>query len=517
MVFSLKWASLYLISCISISTLSGQDIFSEELLEIHLEFEDANWREVLLNARNTGDNRRLAARVTINNTTYPDVQVRFKGNSSFYGAVKAGLKKIPLNLKAPDEHPFAGGYETLKLANNYRDPSAVRELLAYQIASDYVPVPQSTYAIVYVKDEYLGVYTATEGVTASMSNRYFCGTKKGLVQGEPDFKRSTPTGCTRGNYSSLEYLGDHPHCYAGLYEVKDTSEWQHLIRLARVLNDSSEMLEEVLDVHMALWMHAINNVLVNLDSYLGFFCHNYYLYRDYNDIYHPLLWDLNLAFGGFHVLKEGVDVDFATLSPIVHERYNLKNRPLITELLKDRLYRRLYFSMMRTIIDEWFANGRYLEVAEILQNRIRPYIGMENGTFYNTTDFERNLSVAVKAGARSVPGIEELMIARVDYLSVHPLLKPNVLAVDNWQAGESTDSTEIIIHTSGGVTTARIWYRNSVCTSYRPLAMNTIALTADFACHVPGRPASFYFELDGEGSANLWPLNAPRKTIEIRR
>jgi len=81
MVFSLKWASLYLISCISISTLSGQDIFSEELLEIHLEFEDANWREVLLNARNTGDNRRLAARVTINNTTYPDVQVRFKGNS----------------------------------------------------------------------------------------------------------------------------------------------------------------------------------------------------------------------------------------------------------------------------------------------------------------------------------------------------------------------------------------------------------------------------------------------------
>jgi hypothetical protein len=499
--------------CISITSLTAQDIFSEELLEIHITFDEPDWRNILLSAKSAGDNRRLSARVKINNKIYPDVQVRFKGNSSFHGAVKAGFKKFPLNLKASDEYPFEGGYETVKLSNNYRDPSAVRELLAYRIASNYVPVPQSTYAIVYVNDEYLGVYTATEGVSYAMTSRYFCGTRKGLVQAEPDFDRTTPPGCVKGNYASLEYLGDDPRCYAGLYDVKDDLEWHNLIHLTHVLRDNPEVLEEVLDVHLALWMHAINNSLVNLDSYLGYFCHNYYLYRDSADVYHPLLWDLNLAFGGFHVLTHGTDVDFATLSPIVHERYKITNRPLITELLKQRLYRRIYYSMIRTIIDQWFLNGRYLETAKQLQNRIRPFVLMEKGTFYSSSDFENNLSVSVKAGVRSVPGIVDLMTARIDYLKVHPLLTPTVLSVSKWEAGESEDSTIIKIQTLGGVNTARLWYAYSECNSYKPIRMKPISSTSDFECHLSGRPTSFYVELDGETSANLWPLNAPHNTI----
>jgi spore coat protein CotH len=104
--------------------LPGQDLFSESLLDIRIEFEETGWRDILLKARKAGDNRRINASVTINKTRYPDVQIRFKGNSSFHGAVKAGLKKIPLNLKASDDHPFAGGYETLKLANNYAEAAS---------------------------------------------------------------------------------------------------------------------------------------------------------------------------------------------------------------------------------------------------------------------------------------------------------------------------------------------------------------------------------------------------------
>ncbi len=515
MKYFAKWFTLILVLWIKSNPLIAQDIFSEELLEIHIEFADPDWRDILLSAKQTGDNRRLTAQVKLNNKIYSDVQVRFKGNSSFYGAVKAGFKKIPLNLKASDGNPFDGGYETLKLANNYRDPSAVRELLAYQITADYVPVPKSTYAIVYVNNEYLGVYTATEGVSYTMTSRYFRGNKKGLIQAEPDFDRTTPPGCAKGSYASLEYLGDDQACYNGLYEVKDSLEWRKLIRFTHLLRDSNELLEEVLDVHMALWMHAINNALVNLDSYLGYFCHNYYLYRDSLDVYHPLLWDLNLAFGGFHVLKQDADVDFATLSPIVHERFSLTNRPLITELLKHRAYRHIYFSMMRTITDQWFLNGRYLETAERLQSRIRPYVELEKGTFYNAADFEKNLSVSVKAGVRSVPGIKELMTARIEYLRAHPLLKPTTLAVESWQAQESSDSTIITIKTTGGVNAARVWFEISDCNSFTPLKMNPVPLTSDFECLVPGRPTSFYFELDGGASANLWPLNAPRKTIVL--
>lgn len=510
----LRWVASAVLTCLACSVVSAQDIFAENLLEIRITFQEDNWRDILLNARHAGDNRRLNAVVKINNTSYENVQVRFKGNSSFHGAVKAGFKKIPLNLKAADDQPFAGGYETLKLANNYRDPSAVRELLAYRIAGTYVPVPGSVYAIVYVNDEYLGVYTATEGVSGTMTDRYFCGSKRGLVQCEPDFDRVTPQGCAKGSYSSLEYLGEDERCYQGLYEVKDSSEWRRIVRLSRVLRDSTGMVEEVLDVHLALWMHALNNVLVNLDSYLGYFCHNYYLYRDSLDIYHPLLWDLNLAFGGFHALKEGVDVDFATLSPIIHERYNLANRPLITKLLENRRYRRIYFSMMRTIVDEWFVSGRYLEIAKELQEQIRPHMDMEKGTFYKLSDFDNNLSVTVKTGARSIPGIQELMIARTDYLSQHPLLKPGAFSIESWQVESKEEESVVkVVITGDNPVSIRLWYQQLDCGSYSPIVMTRTSRMSEYACQIPVRPYSFYFEIEGEETANLWPLQAPGKSI----
>lgn len=511
-----RCVSLILISWFMMPCLLSQDLFSEPLLDIKIEFEEAGWRDILLKARKAGDNRRIHATVTINHTRYPDVQIRFKGNSSFHGAVKAGLKKIPLNLKASDAHPFAGGYETLKLANNYRDPSGVRELLAYQIAAEYVPVPKSTHAIVSVNGDYLGVYTATEGVSETMTDRYFCGGKKGLIQGEPDFHRIDPAGCPKGNFSSLEYLGEDPRCYVGLYEVRDSLEWLNLIRLTRVLDDSSDVVEEVLDVHLTLWMHALNNALVNFDSYLGFFCHNYYLYRDEQGVYHPLLWDLNLAFGGFHVLKQGVDVDFATVSPIVHERFAFDNRPLITELLKDRLYRRLYFSMMRTITDQWLINGRYLETAQALQKQIRPYIVSEKGTFYSAADFDKNLIESVKTSGRPVPGIKTLMEARTDYLIVHPLLKQASLAVTDWKIEGLQSSPSVRIKTSDMVTAARIWYQESACGVFVPVRLNHNGDQSEFIGSLPIRPFSMYFELEAEDRANLWPLNAPQEQIILK-
>lgn len=511
------WVLPLFVLSISVISVSAQDLFDADILEMRITFEEADWREVLYEARKAGDNKRLSATVEINGTVYPDVLVRFKGNSSFHGAVKAGYKKIPFNLKAQDDTPFAGGYETLKLSNNFRDPTGVRENLSYMIASTYVPVPKSISSAVYVNGVYLGVYTATEGIDNTMAKRYFIGNKRGLVQCEPDFDRAVASGCPRGNFANLEYLGERPECYARLYEAKDAEEWRQLIRLTRILNDSTSHIEEILDVHLALWMHALNNVLVNLDSYLGFFCHNYYLYRDSEGIYHPLLWDFNLAFGGFHALKEGVEVDFATLSPIVHERSTLTNRPLITKLLEDRLYRHLYFSMMRTITDDWFLNGRYFVEAQLLQDKIRASVLKEEKTFYSIIDFDQGLLSTVETGTRSVPGIQELMEARIDYLDNHPLIRQNTLSVEGWSAGETSDSTAIRIHTFGGVTGARVWFQAVPRGAFRPQVMEAVEITSDFVCTVPGSPYAIYFELQNPDGANLWPLNAPVGNMLLER
>jgi spore coat protein CotH len=38
-----------------------------------------------------------------------------------------------------------------------------------------------------------------------------------------------------------------------------------------------------------LWMLAFNNVFVNLDSYTGGFSQNYYLYKDENRRFNPVV------------------------------------------------------------------------------------------------------------------------------------------------------------------------------------------------------------------------------------
>jgi len=56
--------------------------------------------------------------------------------------------------------------------------------------------------------------------------------------------------------------------------------WDELIDLCDTLVNQTAAIDQILDVDRALWMLAFNNVLVNLDSYIGGFAQNYYLYRD---------------------------------------------------------------------------------------------------------------------------------------------------------------------------------------------------------------------------------------------
>ena len=177
-------------------------------------------------------------------------------------------------------------------------------------------------------------------------------------------------------------------------------------------------------------MHALNNVLVNLDSYLGIFCHNYYIYKDENGYHHPLIWDLNLAFGGFATLTQKHTPDPYTLSPIVHDRYLQDKRPLIESLTTNRTYRRTYFNMITTITEDWFASRKYIREARRMQALVRPYVEKENKAAFTVSEFDNSLSETIKKGNnRSIPGIAQLMEERTDYLLQHTLLahQPPVL------------------------------------------------------------------------------------------
>ena len=80
-------------------------------------------------------------------------------------------------------------------------------------------------------------------------------------------------------------------------------------------------MQNILNVDNSLWMLALDNVFVNLDSYYGG-GHNYYIFHDFeHDRMETLMWDVNESFGVFlNGLPPGIPPhetshNFNTLSP----------------------------------------------------------------------------------------------------------------------------------------------------------------------------------------------------------
>ncbi len=430
-----KWSGLiYLVFCAM--TLVGQsngvgtipeDFYDPyKVRDIKVYFAQSDWAGVLDSVKRSGSKERILCSLVVDGIPYDSVGIRYKGNSSYFNVSKNEEEKLPFNIKLNQfvDHDLPGNYSKIKLSNIFRDPSFVREMLSYEIAGKYMPAPKVNFARLYINDEFHGFYNNVESIEKKFLKKRF-DTKKGILfKCDPiSWDIEPKDGCKKGDKASLMYLGSDPKCYEGYYELKsDDGGWDQLVNLTYALNEKPVLLDSVLNVDQALWMLAFNNVLVNLDSYTGRLCHNYYLYQDKKECFHPLVWDMNLSFGGFRFDGSGKPLsneEMITLSPLVH--FKNKERPLISVLLQNKRYRNQYIAHLRTIVEENFANGWYLNRAREIQQYIDYYVQSDENKLYSYEAFKRNLDSTTLAGKVEIIGISELMEGRTKYLLNHPI------------------------------------------------------------------------------------------------
>lgn len=394
------------------------------ITKIEIYFPTTNWDQVLDNYYAAGlDERLIADSVVINGNMKDSVGVKYKGNSTY----DPNNDKNPLNIALDhiQGNQDYQGFRTIKLSNGKKDPSFVREVLSYEIARKYMVAPQSNFAEVYINGSFHGVYVNTESINSDFQNDY--------LYTDPDNTRikCNPVSVFSGNGSSLEYLGTDSVFYEDYYELKSDFGWHDLIDLTYELVNNPTMLESTFDIDRALWMLAFNNVLVNLDSYIGPFRQNYYLIKDDNNRMNPIIWDLNECIGGFAMINNGGGASFAQdlieLDPLI--RINESDWPLIQALLNDDTYQRMYIAHMRTILEENFVNGLYLSRANDLQVLINSLVQLDPNSFFSITDFTNNINSSVGNGPNGAIGITELMDDRTSFLQSHSLftaVSPNI-------------------------------------------------------------------------------------------
>ncbi|MBL0328716.1 MAG: CotH kinase family protein [Bacteroidetes bacterium] len=452
---------LFLVSTFALCSFFGKaqtfyDINTIQTIEIN--FSETNWDYLMDTAKAGFETNLMAQWVKINGVQFDSVGVRYKGNSTY----NAAQVKNPLHIELNDFiNQDYQGYTDIKLSNIGKDPSMVREVLGYSILRQYMAAPLSNYANVYINGTLIGIYASSESIADNFNENHFY-SNSGTA-----FKCNPPAGAGPGttDYPDLVYQGTDSTFYYDGYELKSNYGWADLIKLTDTLKNYTSNVEKILDVDRALWMLAFNNTIVNLDSYIGTFKQNYYLYRDETQRFNTTIWDLNESFGTFSMTGT-ISLSSTTakqqMTHLLHS--GDANWPLVQKLLAVPMYKRMYIAHMRTILSENFASGTYFTTAQNLQTLITPSVTADVNKFYTLSQFTSNLTTDVSSGMTSAPGLTNLMGARNTWLMAQTdftYSTPTITGIAATTASPIMNNNDTILAT---VTNANI---NGVYLGYR--------------------------------------------------
>ncbi len=311
---------------------------------------------------------------------WPEVGFRFKGNSSLNFGWSQGRFDLPFKLdfdEFEDQHPELKnqrfhGFKQLSFANNFQDPSLMRERITSEILrAAGVPAAKTAYYRVYLDGgagaQYLGLYTAVELPDDTLIESQFASDEANM------YKPSGPgANFVAGSFDERGF-DKETNRDSGYEDVQALFAALHADNRHRNPDAWRTSLESTFYVDGFLRWLATNQLLVNWDSYGNGFAHNYYLYADEarGGALTWIPWDHNLALS--QNLAQLMSDTFAALSPD-GTRQDLgapaslsldevdENWPLVRFLLDDEVYAARY----RDLVAEIAAGPASVESATAL-------------------------------------------------------------------------------------------------------------------------------------------------------
>jgi spore coat protein H len=303
------------------------------------------------------------ADLTVNGVQIKDVGLRYKGNNSFTRPAPGNPFRVNLKVKTDffDGKADWEGVETLNFNAGARDPSLMREAMAFAIfRAAGVPAPRTAYAELTFNVPGLydnasgGSFTLVENV-----NKQF-------------LKRVLPPGTgllmkPEGSRGGVLSQGPNWDAYVNIYRPdRDATphEQQRIIEFAGLISQTDvalfrQKIGTYLDVEQFLRFIAVHLFIQNNDSYIGNGNHNYYLYLDpKDDKFRFIPWDQDLS------MNRGAGLNVAGPDIL---RYTNQNNALIYWLLDDPVVAERYRAIVKELAATVFtvpALNKMLEEAE---------------------------------------------------------------------------------------------------------------------------------------------------------
>ncbi len=345
------------------------------------------------------------APMRLDGAEYGNARVRYKGASSMEFPWREGRRKLPIKIDLGDGR--FEGMRRLSLANGYKDPSLLRDLLTLELLREHgAHAPRAFLCEVEVDGAYWGLYVAVESI-------------------EKEFLEARFADATGNLYEPFREGADLTEFRAENIEKKTNSknpDASDLEAFIAALADPATDIDAIFDVETFLPWLAVSAVVCHLDSYIAM-RHNYYLYNDPGSGKWTFLsWDHNESFGVFRVpLPPGSPPlalptihTFDPATPWVGSR-PLTERVLAVPAHRER-YDRLVAELARHPLGEERMQQLHARMRASMERERHPY------TLQRTaTDFARSLDESVESAPGFLsPGIREFVRARRRWLNSAP-------------------------------------------------------------------------------------------------
>jgi hypothetical protein len=420
---------LFLLCAIGLTPVSqAQDLYDRTVVRtLELQFAVSDWHQQLNANKATGLQQYLDADMTVDGVLYPDVGVRYKGNSTYWSIPPGQKKPMNIDLREFGIDQNLYGQTKLVLNNQSFDPSIMREVVAYRVMNQFIPAPRACFIKVVINGDNYGIYSLIEHIGDP-----FCESRFGSADGFryksvppwswPDTLDPPP----HPDDLALQDIGGSLLKAERAYQLKnrETDPDRHLGILDAIdgLNFTQpdllvQTLEPLLDTDLAMWHLALNNVLCSLDAYYST-GQNYYLYQDpIHGRLAILPWDFNMAFG----IYGNSPTD---LSPTAGKGET--DRPLLSKLVKAGVLRQEYLSHIHAAATQGL-------VPQTLHAEIDAMAALIEAEVQADT----RLGVTHAEWLAGVQNLKDFIQDRHDFLITHSLIdveRPGFLSAGHWPA-----------------------------------------------------------------------------------
>jgi spore coat protein H len=311
-----------------------------------------------------------AATVSFNGSTWTNVGIRYKGNSSLRGGWEDGSLKLPLKLdfdEFEDDHPEIEnqrfyGFRQLSLSNSFSDSTYMRDVISADLLEEAGLVAAETayYEVILDYGEgpvNLGLYIMIEVIDDTVIDRVFGDDSGNIYEGD-----GPVVSLAVGTFDQIKdsFLKENNNQEADWVDIEALYNTLHSEQRSLDPEAWRESLESVFDVDTFLEWLAISAIIENWDSY-GQMSHNFYLYNDpESGLLTWISWDHNMVLG----VRGGMGGPGGMRAPRGGGRGGItslgrdevgQNWPLIRYLLDDPIYYSLYVDYIQKTVDGVFA------------------------------------------------------------------------------------------------------------------------------------------------------------------